>query len=167
MRNKQAVTLVELVIAMSLLALMAATTTISFVSIKSLRQNFLNREESFAQANLAAAAIFERALRTGGSVGTEPFTIPMADAGRKVLLRRVTSGGSTITETIWFENATNKVKYQIGAEAEKVLLNDVSYLMFVNDVEGRLAYELTMQDGQRIRTSVQPRNQRTPKAIIN
>jgi len=165
MRNKRAVTLTELVVAMSLITLMTVTTTASFVSIKSLRKNFLDREESFAKANLAAAAIFERALRSGGAVGTRPYNI--TEQGRKVTLARITPLGARVHETIWFDNATNKVKYQIGAGAVKVLLEDVSYLQFTNDFEERLAYELTMLDGQRVRTSVQPRNQRRPQAVVN
>lgn len=169
MKRKKAVTLLELVIAMALLAVMTATTTTSFISIKSLRQNFLNREAGFAQANLAVATVFERALRTGGgAVGVSAFTIE--PGGRTVVLRRLV-GAATLTERIWFDSATHEVKYVLGTQPDKVILKGVQDLWFSNDFSGdfgqRLALEVTLQDGQKIRTSVQPRNQRTPQAVIN
>ncbi len=169
MRRKKAITLLELIIAMALLTVMTATTTTSFISIKSLRQNFLNREAGFAQANLAVATVFERALRTGGAVGVSAFTIQ--PDGRMVELRRLV-GGTTVNERIWFDSATHEVKYRFENDPDKVILRGVQNLWFSNDYTGpsnsrRLALELTLQDGQKLRTSVQPRNQRTPQAVIN
>ncbi len=160
MKRKKGVTLLELVISLTLLAVVTATATTSFISIKSLRQNFLNRDEAFVRANLAVATVFERALRAGANAGVNAFDIQ--NGGEKVVLRR-----SGIDDTIWFDTATNEVKYIEGNKTEKVLLRGVQSLLFSNNYRQRLDLDLVLQDGQKIRTSVQPRNQRTPQAVIN
>jgi len=160
MRRKRGVTLLELIIAVTLLTVITATTTASFISIKSLRKNFLNRDETFVRGNLAVATVVERALRSGAGMGATAFTIE--DGGRSVTLRR--HGG---TDKIWLEPSTKEVKYKEGDDTEKVILRAVENLTFTNDFRERLALELRLSDDQNIRTSIQPRNQRTPPAVLN
>ena len=168
MSSRRGVTLLELIIAVILLSVITATTTSSFLSIKSLRKNFLNRDENFVQANLAVATVFERTLRAGSTGAGTAFDVQ--DSGRRVVTRRVLETGGLVVETIRFDPATSEVKYKEDSsptKPEKVILKGVQSLFFSNDFRGRLALELALKDGQNIRTSVQPRNQRTPAAIIN
>ena len=160
MRRKRGVTLLELVLSLALLTVITATATTSFLSIKSLRQNCLNRDDAFARANLAVSTVFERALRAGAVAGVLAFDIQ--NGGQKVVLKR-----RGVDDTIWFDSSTNEIKYIEGNKTEKIILRGVQSLLFTNNYRQRLEVDLALQDGQKIRTSVQPRNQHTPQAVVN
>jgi len=158
MRQK-GTTLMELTIAMILLAAVTATASISFLTMKSLKVNLLGRDATFIEGNLAVATVFERVLRSG-AVGQTPFDVQ--DSGRRVVIRR-----NGLSEKIWFDPSTREVKYQAGNGPEMVELRNVQNLLFSTDCRMRLAMELTLADGQTMRTSVRPRNHRIPQNYYN
>lgn len=159
MRQERAVTLVELLIAISLIGALVIVTTGIGNSFYAIKRDLLDKQQSSIQGNLAMATIFERVLRAATITSGAAFTI--SNNGKT--LQYAKSGA---TETIWLDENTNTIKYNDGS-SERVILNDVMSLNFFQDYQSRLAVNLTLSSGENFRTAVQPRNQFTPRGIIN
>jgi prepilin-type N-terminal cleavage/methylation domain-containing protein len=157
MKQTRAVTLVELVIALSLIGVLIAITTSIGSSFYAMKKDFLDKQQASIQGHLATAAIFERVLRASAVSSSAAFTV--SPDGKTVEYSR-----SGLDEKIWLDGDT--VKYDDGGSV-KVLLQGVRSLSFAQDYMGRLAVAITLSNGENLRTAVQPRNQFTPPSVIN
>jgi len=158
MRKVRAVTLVELLIAISLIGVLVVAMSSLGSSLYAMKTDLLDKQQPLIQGNLALASIFERVLRASAVGSQAAFTI--SDQGRRLEYTR-----SGIDEKIWLEGDT--IKYQEGDNPEKVILKGVQSLNFVRDYENRLAVNITLSSGEKFRTCVQPRNEFTPQGVIN
>lgn len=157
MRRKRAVTLVELIIAISLIGFLAIATSSIGSSLYTMKRDTLDKQQPLIQGHFATATIFERVLRAADITTGPAFTISNNDK----TLQYVRSG---VTEKIWQDG--NTIKYNDGS-SERIILKDIQSLNFSRDFENRLAVSITLSSGENFRTCVQPRNEFTPQAVIN
>lgn len=163
MREKKAVTLVELLITLSLMAVLVIIMGSLGGSFYSLKKNFLDKQQSSAQGHLAITTIVERVLR--GGTGTSGGGYTISDSGARLDYTRSSPTGR-ITETIRLDRSNRAIKYNDGT-LEKVLLRDVERLNFSAAFGRRLAVEIDLQSGDKLRTCIQPRNEFTAQSVIN
>jgi len=163
MRKTRAVTLIELLIAISLIGVLVITMSSLASSLYAMKRDLLDKQQPLIQGNLALATTFERVLRTGIR-GTRP-AYDITSNGTYLTYYRVRELGPTETGEIWLEG--DKIMYKEEDSPEKVILANVSALNFVKDYENRLAVNITLKSGEKFRTCVQPRNDFTPQAVVN
>lgn len=159
MKKEKSVTLVELIIAISLIGVMAITMGSLGTSIYAMKKDVFDKQESSIQGHLAIATIFERVLRAEAKTSGPAFTI--SDGGKTLQYKR-----SGKTETIRLDDATDTIKYDDGSSVS-IILRDAKTLNFSQDYQNRLAVLITLNNDETFRTAVQPRNEFTPQGTIN
>lgn len=163
MNKTKAVTLIELIIAISLVVILVATISAVTSTLLAMKRDILDKQLASIQGNMGLAAIFERALRATPTNPTEPtFTIVSPS---QIELPK-TDAGIPVTEKIWLDSAADTIVYNNGIK-DKVLLSGVKSLLFVKDYEKRLAVEVVLFSGEKFAIAVQPRNQFTAMSLIN
>ncbi len=162
MKKNNAVTLIELIIAVSLLGILFLTISITASTLYSMKKDVMKNQQELVQGTQASLLIFERLLRAEGNStnSTQPAFI-IASANTSVSYNL--PGGAR--ETIYKEG--NTLKYCDGVHPCRVILSCVNKVNFANDYQKRLAVDIDMCNNQTIRTCVQPRNEFTPRGSIN
>lgn len=196
MRKKEAVSLIELIVALCMITVMVLTIGSVGNSLYAMKRDIIDRQLSTVQGNLAMSTIFERILRgtetTGPGGGS--VVLDISPDGTSVSYKRF-----SLEEKIWKD--ADKIKAtqsKIGAGgvretvAETTILTNVASLKFNRDVKvpapaagsgidplnNRLNIEVVLKDevgesgeilkkGETFRTCVQPRNEFTPIGLID
>lgn len=158
---KKAISLIELVMALALIAGLTLTATSAAIFLQKTKKNVLGQQEILTKGNLTTASVFERVLRAGAASGSG-FTI--TNSGKKVEFSRQTPQGP-IFEKIYYDSNTKTIKYETS-NIEKILLSNVENLQF-SESYGRLITSFSTTDGQKFRIGVVPRNHWTPQAIVD
>jgi len=158
MLRKKAVTLIELLIAISLIGVMAVAISSLEGSFYGIKETILYKQQPVIQGNLAMAHIFERVLRASAVTNGPAFTI--SSDGKSITYHR-----SGRNERIWLEGSI--IKYNDGVRSDKTILANVASLTFSRPYQNRLDAEIVLNSGEKFRTSVQPRNEFTPQNVIN
>ena len=162
MRKNSAVTLIELIIAISLLGILFLTIGITTSTLYNMKKDVLSNQQALVQGTQASLLIFERLLRAeGNQTNTTQPAFVISDNGRKVCYNLP----GAARECIWQQD--NNLKYNDGVHGDRVILTGVNSVNFLNDYQKRLAVNIDMSNGQTIRTCVQPRNEFTPQGNIN
>jgi prepilin-type N-terminal cleavage/methylation domain-containing protein len=162
MKRKNGITLVELIVAVVLVAVLVLGVSVVESSFYKMKTGTLDKQLPAIQGNLALATMFERVLRAGSPNNTLPAFTVSADS--KTL--QVARGG--VTELFYLDGSD--LKYNDG-KTVKVILRNVKSLQFSEDVikgtSVRLIVDMSLTSGDNFRTSVMPRNQFTPGTVIN
>lgn len=158
MKRKQGITLVELIVAIVLVAALVLGVSVVESSFFRMKTGTLDKQIPAIQGNLALATIFERVLRSGSQNQTgAAFTV---SADKKMIEYK----RGNIVESFFLDG--HELKYKSG-DAEKVILRNVLSLQFSRDASDRLIVDMNLMSGDNFRTSVQPRNQFTVKSKLN
>ncbi|MCX5708674.1 MAG: prepilin-type N-terminal cleavage/methylation domain-containing protein [Candidatus Omnitrophica bacterium] len=162
MKSKKGITLVELIVAVVLVAVLIFGVSVVESSFYKMKTGTLDKQLPAIQGNLALATIFERVLRSGSPNNTLPAFTISADSKTLEFKR----GG--VTESFYLDGGD--LKYNDG-KTVKVILRNVKSVQFSKDVikanTFRLIAEIDLASGDNFRTSVMPRNQFTPGTVIN
>jgi hypothetical protein len=159
MKRTQGITLVELIVAVVLVAALIVGVGVVESSFYKMKTGTLDKQIPAIQGNLALATIFERVLRSGSATQRVENAFTISADNKTLEYKR-----GTVAESFYLDG--NDLKYKEGAK-EKVILRNVQALQFHNDTGGRLIVDMTLNSGEDFRTSVQPRNQFTIKSVIN
>lgn len=176
MKRQKGVTLLELLIAIAMVAILVAILGSTAASLYAMKKDILDKQGNSIRAQLAMATIFERVLRAAATTttttgGPTPAAFKVYDSNGNditdtrapgVKITYKTTAG--VTQTIWKEGSD--LKYDDGSYT-RTLLKDIAQIAFSKDYQNRLGYEVTLQDGQRFKTCVQPRNEFTVRGTIN
>lgn len=180
MGTKKAVSLVELIIALSMVTVLVLAIGTVSNSLFAMKRDIIDKQQPAIQGNLAIASIFERVLRGSEGAGS---ILNISPDGTSVSYSRF-----GIQEVIWLDahdpnNKLIKIK-QTGAAGqvkESAILTDVASLKFdrddrypvpaagsgVDPQNNRLNVEIALNSGETFRTCVQPRNEYTVIGVID
>ncbi len=158
MKKRKGITLVELIVAIALVSVLVLAVSVMEHSFYKMKTGILDKQVPAIQGNLALATMFERILRAG-SESTAATAFAISPGGAEISYNR----GST-PERFYLDG--NAIKYRSG-DTEKVILRGVKTLRFSNDYANRTTVNIELENGDTFRTSVQPRNQFTPRSVVN
>lgn len=160
--KKRGVTLIELIIAVSLIGVLFLTISITASTLYSMKKDVMKNQQELVQGTQASLLIFERLLRAEGNQTNSTQPAFVITAGNSRVEYNLPGGPK---EAIYKEGST--LKYCDGAHPCRTILNCVNRVYFANDYQKRLAVDIDMCGNQTIRTCVQPRNEFTPRGSIN